>query len=139
MLKKIILCSAFIFSITLPGCGNRKTTRELSEKKDSIQIPTDSFEMEHMAVNMVFDLPEVKMKSEEIDKKNNLDLSALVTDYPHQNKKGYFNVEISASSSDIYPLPFFNFHVYFPSLDILFLDTITKKEIPLDEWRKLPK
>lgn len=132
---ELLFIVCFVFA-----CGNKKNP-STSEAKDSIVVPTDSFEMEHMAVNMVFDIPEVKQKAEEIKltSKNEIDIGASVLDYPHQNKKGYFRIVIEATNSDVYPLPLFTFDVFFPSLDICYWDTIQKKQIPIEEWRGLTK
>lgn len=131
MMNKFFLLIALVL---LSSCNRSKPP--LSNKTDVDSIPTDSFEMEHMVVNACFDLPEVKKSGEEMINKYDADINADVAEYPHQNKRGYFHVRIWSTNSDLFPLPLFNFHVYFPSMEIYYLDTLKHQELSLGNWRE---
>jgi hypothetical protein len=141
--------SHIILLVFLFSCGS-KTNPVVKENTDSINTDTsqqlvkvtvDKNEMlEDRLIDTIYSLPEVKERGNYIEKqtKGKNHLTITISERPDDNKEDFYMMEVGEDNGSSV-VTHFNFFVYYPSLQIKYLDPVSGEEITLQEWRKQSK
>jgi hypothetical protein len=139
MKKSLYILSIFI----LFSCGKKNSPPPINGDttkiavQDSPKKQIDTLDPEYIAVDLVMQLPEIIELGNTIEKesKGTHHLSAMITETPGENEKGYYVVKISEDTEDRL-VGIHLFYVYVPSYEIMYYDPVKDKEVSLEVWRK---
>ncbi len=121
---------------TLFGCTQNSSQSESKDAKNN-EAALSSKSIEETMIDTIFKLTEVKIRAAQIEEQTNgkTHLKIWIVDDSTSGKQEYTWVKVGEDNG-ISLVTHFNFHVYPPTMRIMYFDTQNNIELSLTEWRK---
>ena len=135
-MKHLLHVLLFLTGSCIISCATEKDPPAPEVIEEPVVL-TDSVLIEHEIVTAVFQVPEIKHRIAEKEKRNpGVSSTTISVTHPEAPDNLYYTAvvdDLADDDSTWYVLAIF--HVYYPPLEILYFDTLTQRAYTREQWQ----